>query len=181
MKSVSEKTSAFNSKIEEKYPTLHRKTSVTCSYIKEVWQETFPNPDGRVKSKMQTRKEIATKLKMQEQLSPEELEALEGQIPEWKKGALVMTDEKPIEETPSLFKRLKNKVVSKAADTKVVKNFKESEEYKRIEEVRKEMQEFKHNLKDEIDSTQNPIVQTTRSMTDLVFMESTCAKAIKEM
>ena len=43
------------------------------------------------------------------------------------------------------------------------------------------MQEFKHNLKEEIDSTQNPIVQTTRSMADLVFMESGCAKAIKEM
>ena len=34
-----------------------------------------------------------------------------------------------------------------------MQKFKESEEYKRIEEVRKEMQEFKHNLKQEIDNT----------------------------
>ena len=43
------------------------------------------------------------------------------------------------------------------------------------------MQEFKSNLKEEIDQTQNPAVQASRQVVDLVFMESSCARAIKEM
>ena len=57
-----------------------------------------------------------------------------------------------------MFKRLKNKVVAKAADTYIVKNFKESEDYKKIEQMRKEMREFKHNLNEELDNTQNPVI-----------------------
>ena len=57
----------------------------------------------------------------------------------------------------------------------------ESEEYKKLNELRSEVREFKSNLKDEIDSTQNPVIQRTRQATDLVFMESSCARAVKEM
>lgn len=101
-------------------------------------------------------------MKEQSDLSPEELERLEGEIPEWKRGAIVMTEEAPVEEKQGLFKRAKNKLFSKVSDTKIAKNIKESEEYKKIEEMRREMQEFKHNLKDEIDSSQSPLVQNTR-------------------
>lgn len=47
--------------------------------------------------------------------------------------------------------------------------------------MRSEMNEFKHNLKDEIDSTQNPFVQRTREVLDLALLESSCARAVKEM
>lgn len=47
--------------------------------------------------------------------------------------------------------------------------------------MRTEMSEFKSNLKDEIDSTQNPAVQKTMAVADLVLAESTCARAVKEM
>ena len=43
------------------------------------------------------------------------------------------------------------------------------------------MAEFRGNLKEEIDSTQNPLVRTTRELADVVFLESNCARAVKEM
>ena len=64
-----------------------------------------------------------------------------------------MTDARVEEEKPGMFKRMKNRIFQKASSTDTMKKFKESEEYKKIEEARKEMQEFKHNLKEEIDST----------------------------
>lgn len=78
-------------------------------------------------------------MKEQSDLSPEELERLEGEIPEWKRGAVVMTEEAPSEEKPGLFRRAKSRLFSKVSDTKLAKSFKESEEYKKIEEMRREM------------------------------------------
>jgi glutaredoxin-related protein len=57
----------------------------------------------------------------------------------------------------------------------------ESENYKQIEKMRAEMNEFRNNLKEELDNSQNPLINTARSATDVVFMESNCARAIKEM
>jgi hypothetical protein len=48
---------------------------------------------------------------------------------------------------------MKNKVSNKISNTQFAQNFKQTEEYKKIEEMRKEMQEFKHNLREELDAT----------------------------
>lgn len=57
----------------------------------------------------------------------------------------------------------------------------DSEEYKKMELLRKEMEEFKGNLREGIDNSQNPLVRHTRQATDMIFLESNCARAIKEM
>lgn len=57
----------------------------------------------------------------------------------------------------------------------------ETEQYKNLEKMRAEMREFKGNLKEEIDNSQNPLIRHTREATDLIFMESSVAKAVKEM
>jgi hypothetical protein len=44
-------------------------------------------------------------------------------------------------------------VKEKILSTDRAKSFLESEEYKKIDKMRKEMNEFKHNLKEEIDNT----------------------------
>ncbi len=43
------------------------------------------------------------------------------------------------------------------------------------------MKEFKSNLKEEMDTTQNPLLRTTRSASDFIFSESNCARAIRQM
>jgi hypothetical protein len=47
--------------------------------------------------------------------------------------------------------------------------------------MRADINEFKHNLKEEIDNTQNPMVQRARQVSDTILMESSCARAVKEM
>jgi hypothetical protein len=57
----------------------------------------------------------------------------------------------------------------------------ETDQYKQLEAIRAEMQEFKGNLREGVDSSQNPLIRHTREATDMIFMESNCARAIKEM
>lgn len=76
----------FNEKIEEKYPKVHK----SAAYIADVWRETFPNEKGNVSSRMERRKAIAQK---QAKYTEEEMEAMQEEIPEWKRGGMVVSEE----------------------------------------------------------------------------------------
>lgn len=80
-----------------------------------------------------------------------------------------------------MFKRFTSGVKSKITSTKAAQDFMESDQFKNLEKVRAEMQEFKSNLREGIDNSQSPVIQSTRQATDMIFMESNCARAIKEM
>jgi len=56
-------------------------------------------------------------------MTPEELEALDKSIPDWKKGALVVTEEQAAEEKAGLLRRLGRKVKSSVAKTDSFKEF----------------------------------------------------------
>jgi hypothetical protein len=62
-----------------------------------------------------TAKDIQQK---QDEMTPEELEMYIESIPEWKRGALVVTDQ-PIEEEvkPGVLKRMKRKIGAKISET----------------------------------------------------------------
>lgn len=47
--------------------------------------------------------------------------------------------------------------------------------------MRENYGEFKNNLKDGVENTQNPMVQRAVAAADIVYTESSCAKAIKNM
>jgi hypothetical protein len=64
----------------------------------------------------------------QEQMTPEEIEAMEASIPEWKRNAIVMTGDPVTEDKPGMFGKLKGKI----SDTDAAKKFKDSEEYDRL-------------------------------------------------
>ena len=57
--SLSQKTSSINQSLESKFPKIHSKTSSAIFYIKDVWQETFPNEEAKIKTKIARRREIA--------------------------------------------------------------------------------------------------------------------------
>ena len=80
-----------------------------------------------------------------------------------------------------MLKRFSQGVKSKIGKTTAAQTFMESDQYKNIQVKRSEFQEFKSNLKEELDNTQNPVLRSTRELTDVVFRESNCAHAIKEM
>lgn len=129
---------------------------------------------------MEMRKKAAEQQKKYDE-NKEEIEKMQEEIPEWKRGAIVVTDQQAEEEKPGLLKRFSNKVKSKITSTSAAQEFMQSEQYKSVEKMRAEMQEFRNNLKEEIDNTQNPLIRQTRSITDYAFSESNCARAIKEM
>jgi hypothetical protein len=101
---------------------------------------------------MEKRKEQARLMKEYEE-NKEEIEKMQEQIPEWKRGAVTISDKPPEEEKKGIFKRMTSKVTDKISKTKAAQEFMESEQYKNIQKMRSEMQEFKSNLKDEMDTT----------------------------
>ena len=114
---------AWEENLQEKNP----KMASRFSYFKEVWAETFPDPDRAVADRMAHRRKMAKMQKeaeaLEESMTPEEIEAAEAATPEWKRGALVVTDAVEEEEQPGMFGRLKNKVSSKVSNTAAGKRF----------------------------------------------------------
>lgn len=134
--------------MNQKFPKAVSTTSKAFRYLKEVWQETFPNEQHKTVSKMELRKQAA---KMQKEMedNQEYIDKIQEEIPEWKRGAVVVTDQTAEEERKGILSRLTKKLGS----TKAAQDFMDSEQYKQIEKMRAEMQEFKSNLKEELDNT----------------------------
>jgi hypothetical protein len=97
---------------------------------------------------MEQRKQAAKQQKEYDE-NAEHIENLQEQIPEWKRGAITVTDQEAVEEKPGLFKRISGKLAS----TKAAQDFMETEQYKNLEKMRAEMREFRGNLKEEIDNS----------------------------
>ena len=84
----------MNDSFKTKATSAHEKASKYMSTFRDVWAETFPTKSN-VTSKIDKRRERAKLIKMMEenQLTPEEEEELMEQIPEWKRGAVVISDQ----------------------------------------------------------------------------------------
>lgn len=91
-------------------------------------------------------------------MSQEEIDQLQQEIPEWKRQAMVVSDQQEPEERKGIFKRFGEGVSDRVSKTEAAQKFYQSEDYKKIEKLRAEMNEFKANLKEEIDTTQNPLI-----------------------
>ena len=113
----------------------------------------------------------------QEQMTPEEIEEMEKSIPEWKRNAIVMTGEEVKEEKKGVFGKIKGKLTS----TEAAKNFQQSEEYEKLKEARSDFRDTMDKFKEGIENTQNPAIQRAVAASDLIYQESSCARAIKAM
>lgn len=109
-------------------------------------------------------------------MTPEEIEEMEKSIPEWKRNALVVTEQQK-QEKEGLLGKMKGKIYQ----TSAAKTFYESDEYQKLKEVRTNYSDFKEKLKEGIENTQNPAIQAAVNVSDYVYTESSCAKAIKAM
>lgn len=113
------KVSSIDENFGTKYPNAHKKVSEFGDYFSEVWKETFPDNQKIAKTKIDQRKERAKMVKDLEEkmaeMSPEELEAYMESIPEWKRGALVVTEsgEEQNEEVEGVFRRIRGKISGK--------------------------------------------------------------------
>ena len=176
---IKSKLSSTGTKINEKLPFVYK----TGVYFKDLWQETFPSDDRKVKTRIEKRREIA---KVQQNYTEEEIAQMQEAIPEWKRTAITAVDEDQVqEERAGFFRRLTKKIGSKVNDTTIAKKIVESEEYrdfkKKYREIKQEASEFKEDFKDEVETTQNPLVGKAKSMGDYIFQETELSQAIGKM
>ena len=68
-------------------------------------------------------------MEKEKDMTPEEIEAMEANTPEWKRGALVVSDKAQEEERKGIFGRAKDNITGKISKTEAAENFKKSEEY----------------------------------------------------
>lgn len=123
---------------------------------------------------------------MQKKYSEEEIAEMQEEIPEWKRTAVQVVDESQQEDQKAGYlKKLFKKVGSKVSDSTVGKKVFESEEYKELmkkyKEVKVEAAEFKEDFKDEVETTQNPIVGGVRGIGDKFLGESPQSQAVAKM
>jgi len=102
---------------------------------------------------MEQRKERARLAKEWEdatkEMTEEEIQAYMDEIPEWKRGALVVSDfGKKEEKKRGMFGRAKDALGNKISSTEAFQDFKESEEFKKYKDMKKEAEMFKGDLKD---------------------------------
>ena len=76
----------------------------------------------------------------QEEMTPEEIAAMEEHIPEWKRNALVVAsdDEEEQKKHRGYIGKMKDAVGDRINETEAAQNFYQSEEYKKIEDYKKE-------------------------------------------
>ena len=63
----------------------------------------------------------------------------------------------------------------------MAKKFYESEDYQKLKEVRAEVKEFRAEMREQVDASQNPMVQRGSQSADKVLSETACALAITHM
>lgn len=162
----------------EKYP----RAAKGWAYFKEVWEETFPDPDKARRERMEKRRKAAKDQREHEErlaaMTPEEIEELEKSIPEWKRQALVVSGSGDAEpEKKSYFGQLKDRV----SQTEAAKKFRESEDFEKLTAMRDNYRQFRSNLSEGVETSQSPIVQAGATVADMATQETGCARAISMM
>lgn len=173
------KISSTTETINQKVPFLYK----TGVYMKDLWQETFPKDVSNVKTRLEKRKEIA---KVQAQYTEEEILKMQEDIPEWKRTAVTFVDDEVVEEKQTgVIKKLYKKASATVSESSIGKKVLESEEYKEFKKkyrtVKQEAVELREDFKDEVETTQNPVVGTARTVSDYLFKETDLSKAIGKM
>lgn len=87
------------------------------------------------------------------------MEKMQNEIPEWKRTALILKEEQQKRE--SLKEKLANKFKNRFNDTKFAKEIYKSDSYKEFQTFKKEMHQFKEDLKDHVENSPNAFVQTS--------------------
>ena len=88
-------------------------------------------------------------------MTPEEIEEMERNIPEWKRNALILQGDEEKEEKAGILKGLKNRINA----TEAAKSLKESEEYDKLQAARNDFRETVGKYKEGVENTQNPVIQ----------------------
>ena len=95
---------------------------------------------------------------------------MEASIPEWKRNAVVIADDEEEEEkkAPGLLRRARMAVGEKISETEAAQKFYGSDEYAQLKKLRTEVNEFKSEVKEQIDNSPSPVVQVASTAVDKI-------------
>jgi len=165
--------------LSESAPALGK----VVEYIRDSWDQTFPKDKFMIKA-ADVRKKAKEVMERERQEMPnyteEELEQMQGQIPQWKRTALIEITGGMREDT-SKRRRIINSIKQQVKQTTLAKQIYQSEHYQEYQEVKREMAQFKEDWKDHMSQSQNPAVMASMTIYSKVTSESNTARAIKEM
>ena len=124
-----------------------------------AWNLTFPKE--RYHDKFEKVKQRAREAKKAETiiLTEEDMLKMQDEIPEWKRTALILKEEQAARE--SLKAKVANRFKNKFNETKFAHDIYKSDSFKEFQTFKKEMHQFKEDLKDHIENSPNPVVQTS--------------------
>lgn len=83
---------------------------------------------------------------------------MQENIPDWKRTSLQKVIE-GVQENSSVATRIREKIITRVNQTALAQKIYGSEEYKEYEEFKKEISQFKSDLRDHMQQSQNPIIQ----------------------
>lgn len=147
----------------------------------KVWKQTFPNEDN-VEHIMEKRKEEAILLKSKiKEATDEEIAEIEANIPEWKRGAVVLIEDAGLEEKLSIFEQAKKNLNNHVINLEIFKTTKQKYENSELQLLLKDLKTSYTNIKDNIQESQNPFLVVTRDLTDRVAFKSPSSQAITIM
>lgn len=153
---VAEKKQSVSDNYKAKNPDKHAKLAHYFTQASDLWDETFPNNAKEAQKKIDARKAKAREAKEHEakikDMTEEELAELEESIPEWKRSAIVVTEKEEVKQR-GLFGRMKDRVKDKVTSSDRWKDIEQSEDYDKIQKLRKEVQEFKGDVKEQAEQS----------------------------
>lgn len=167
--------------LAEKYPKLAPLYSISskCSeYIVESIMETFPSKERKENKKLLAYK---ARIKAEENQRKMDSGEFDDAIPEWKRGALQVVEEKK-----STWRILKEKLANtalgsrtnslagKLSKAKPIVVAKEA-----VSDIKEGYQSVKDSLNDRIDASESVLVHTTRDALSNISKETEQAKAVR--
>jgi hypothetical protein len=147
----------------------------------KVWKQTFPG-EQNFEAIHELRKKEAKILKEKiKEPTEEEIAIIEAEIPEWKRGALVLVSNQPEPERFSIFEQARRNLTIHIKNLGIyqdsIKKYQNSEVKLLVNDLKESYTNVKENIKD----SQNPLFVVSRDLLDRVPFNSPSSMAISVM
>ena len=147
----------------------------------KVWKQTFPG-EQNYDEIHEIRKKQAQSLKAKiKEPKDEEIAELEAQIPEWKRGALVLISDQPESERESIFEQARKNLVVHVKNLSIYKESVDKYNNSEVKLLVKDLKESYSNVRENIKESQNPLFVVSRDLIDRVPFNSSSSLAISIM
>lgn len=149
----------IDTKLEKKMPGAYKVYSASVKWAINLWNETFPDREGKVLAKMERVKKMAKEQnELEEQIkemNEDEIKEIQEKIPEHMRNALIIKAEENKDQ---------GGVWDIIANSEAAKELRESEEYKEFTDLKKGIKDIADTFKETFSASDSPIVAGIKSL-----------------